>query len=466
MSPQLRTEALLTKLERVEQRSRRDPGTVFNNVGYILDLELLRECYDSLDGTKAVGIDGVNKETYGKNLESNLKELLLKIRRGSYHPQASRITEIPKVSGGTRPLAIACFEDKIVQEAAKRIVERIYEPLFADCSYGFRLGRDCHKALAALGGHLGNWECGAVLEIDLQKYFNTIPHEPLEKMLRAKISDKRFLYLILKLLKAPVLNAAGVAERNKIGSPQGSILSPVISNVYLHHVLDTWFGWVNTSQFGRSAHMVRYADDAVFTFRSISDAERFKKLMETRLTEYGIKLHEGKTVAMLSGRREAERHEKLGLAMPSFTFLGFLHVWGISVNKKTGKRFWRVKRRTCPKRYEKKLSEIKDYVRKNRHRKDLLLRMKRVTQGYLNYFAIKDNQKRVSAFTCEVKRILFKWLNRRSQRRSFEWEQFGRILKRVAFPEACILNKDPFFGSRPNGVSMRKPYALIEPVRF
>ena len=156
---------------------------------------------------------------------------------------------------------MACFEDKVVQEAVKRIIERIYEPLFADSSYGFRPGRDCHKALAALGRHLGEWECGAVLEIDLQKYFNTIPHEPLEKMLRLKISDTRFLYLILKLLKAPILNSAGVAERNKIGSPQGSILSPVISNIYLHHVLDTWFDQLNIGQFWGSAHMVRYADD-------------------------------------------------------------------------------------------------------------------------------------------------------------------------------------------------------------
>ena len=194
--------------------------------------------------------------------------------------------------------------------------------------------------------------------------------------------------------------------------------------------------------------MVRYADDAVFTFRSITDAERFKKQMEIRLAEYGIRLHEDKTVAMLSGRREAERHEKLGLGMPSFSFLGFLHVWGISVNKKTGTRFWRVKRRTCPKRFKKKLSEIKAYIRKNRHSKDLLQRMKRVTQGYLNYFAIKDNHKRISEFICEVERMLFKWMNRRSQRRSFEWKQFKQIQKRIAFPEARIL-KDPFFGSRP-----------------
>ena len=439
---------LYTKLDRVEQRSRQDRGTVFNNLGYLINKEMLWECFDSLDGTKAVGIDGIKKETYRKNLAENLEQLLLKIRQGSYHPQASRIVEIPKASGGTRPLAISCLEDKIVQEAVKRVVERIYEPLFMEASHGFRPRRGCYTALAALGGHLGKWECGAVLEIDLQKYFNSIPHGPLEKMLRAKISDERFLHLIIRLLKAPVLNEKGVAERNEVGSPQGSILSPTISNIYLHHVLDIWFEWINTSQLGGSAAMVRYADDAVFTFRSLAQAERFKKQLEERLIEYGIKLHEGKTAVLPSGRREAERHERAGLRMPTFTFLGFLHVWGISVNGKTGKRFWRVKRRTCPTRLRKKLAGMEGHIRKHRHEKTLLLDVKQVVQGWLNYYAVKDNAKRVSGFTCAVQRMLFKWLNRRSQKRSFEWEQFGRILRKIRFPEGRIL-KDPFFGSRP-----------------
>jgi group II intron reverse transcriptase/maturase len=410
-------------------------------------MEMLRECFDSLDGTKAVGIDGINKEAYRKNLVDNLEQLLLKIRQGSYHPQASRIVEIPKASGGTRPLAISCFEDKIVQEAVKRIVERIYEPLFMDTSHGFRPRRDCHTALAALDRHLWQWECGAVLEIDLQKYFNSIPHGPLEKMLRGKISDERFLRLIIKLLKAPVLNEKEIAERNEIGSPQGSILSPMISNVYLHHVLDTWFDWINTEQFGGSAHIVRYADDAVFTFRSMTEAERFKRQLVERLSEYGIKLHEGKTAVLPSGRNEAARHERAGLRMPTFTFLGFLHVWGASVNGKTGKRFWRVKRRTCPVRFRKKLAGMKDYIRKHRHEKTLLPQVKCVVQGWLNYYAITDNGKRVSAFTCEVKRMLFKWLNRRSQKRSFEWDQFGQILRKTGFPSGHKL-KNPFLSSR------------------
>lgn len=448
MSPHsIGTKTLSTKLDRIESRSRRDRGTVFNNLGYLIDLALLRECYRCLDGNKAVGIDGVSKEEYGKNLESNLQEILLKIRRGSYHPKASRIVEIPKISGGKRPLAISCFEDKIVQEAVKRIVERIFEPLFTDNSYGFRPKRNCHTAIAALDGYLRKWECGAVLEIDLQKYFNSIPHEPLIGMLRGKISDERFLHLIIKMLKAPTLNEAGIEQRNEIGSPQGSILSPVISNIYLHYVLDTWFDWVNESHFGGSAHLVRYADDAVFTFRSISDAERFKRGLVKRLDKYGIKLHEGKTAALPCGKREAERCEKLGLQMRTFTFLGFLHVWGISVNKK-GQRFWRVKRRTCPKRFKSKLSEMKTYIRKHRHKKDLIANITRATQGYLNYFAIMDNGRRITQFIYEVRRLLFKWMNRRSQKRSYNWTRFDRMLQKERFPKPRIL-KNPFFTSKP-----------------
>ena len=152
----LGTKILPTKLDRVEQRSRQDRATVFNNLGHLINLEMLRECFDSLDGSRAVGIDGIKKKTYGESLEINLQQLLIKIRRGSYHPQASRIVEIPKADGGKRPLAIACLEDKIVQEAVKRIMERIYEPQFEESSHGFRPGRDCHTALSALGKHLGN----------------------------------------------------------------------------------------------------------------------------------------------------------------------------------------------------------------------------------------------------------------------------------------------------------------------
>lgn len=451
---QMGSENSYTGLDRIEQRSRQDRDAVFNNLGHQINRDLLEACFHSLDGSKAVGIDNVTKEQYEQNLEENLSQLLVKIRRGSYHPQASRIVEIPKSDGSLRPLAIACLEDKIVQEAVRRIVEAIYEPVFLECSHGFRPGRGCHTALIALDKNLKSQDCEAVLEIDLRKYFNTIPHEPLVEILKSKITDQRFLYLIIKLLKAPTLNEAGIAIRNEVGSPQGSILSPVIANLYLHHVLDTWFAWINESHYGGSAHMVRYADDAVFSFRNIVQAERFRVLLEKRLAKFGISLNEAKTKVLISGQRAAARCKLSGQPMPTFTFLGFLHVWGTSVNRKTGKEFWRVKRHTCPKRFKKKLSEIKADIRKNRHQKDLVARVKRVTQGYLNYFAINDNAKRISQFVNEVKRLLYKYLNRRSQRRSFNWPQFTEILRKENFPDARIL-RNLFFDLRPKGGNPR-----------
>jgi RNA-directed DNA polymerase len=430
---------LQTKLNRVEQKSRQDRGMVFNNLGHLINLEMLETCHHGLDGAKAVGIDGVKKVEYERDLDRNLKELLIKIRQGSYHPKPSRIVEIPKADGSMRPLAISCHEDKIVQEAVKRILERIYEPIFLNCSHGFRPGRSCYTALAALDRPLMNADCGALLEIDLRSYFNTIPHEPLERLLRLKISDNRFLHLIIKLLKAPTLGKDGEVMRNEVGSPQGSILSPVIANLYLHYVLDIWFSWINESEFRGSAQLVRYADDAVFTFRKLEEAQAFRLKLVERLRSWGISLNETKTQVLPSGWQTATRYERHGIKMPSFTFLGFLHVWGKSYNRKRDVWFWRVKRRTCPKRFRKKLAEITSFIRQHRHEKDLLTRILRVVRGYLNYFAINDNLKRCSQFLFEVTRALFKWLNRRSQKRSITWERFTQVLEKISFPRKVRL---------------------------
>ena len=268
---------LNTKLARIEQRSRKDPQAMFNNLGHALDLDFLRACFHSLDARKAVGVDRITKAQYGRKLESNLQELLKKIRNGSYYPQPSRIVEIPKADGNTRPLAISCTEDKIVQEAVRRILERIYEPHFLDCSYGFRPGRNAHQALADLDKRLLKESCRAAVDIDLKKYFNTIPHKPLGKILQKKVKDRRLLYLIIKLLKAPILDKDGKAKRNEVGSPQGSILSPLLANIYLHYVLDEWFIQVNQELLKGTAHMVRYCDDVFFTLGSMEDAVLFHK---------------------------------------------------------------------------------------------------------------------------------------------------------------------------------------------
>jgi RNA-directed DNA polymerase len=426
---------LPTKLDRVERRARADRGSTFNNLGHIVDLEHLRQSYDKLDGSKAVGPDDMTKEKYGKNLDINLNELLLRIRQGSYHPQASRIVEIPKPDGSTRPLAIACFEDKIVQEAVKQVVERIFEPLFLDCSYGFRPKRNAHMALAALDLHLRDqWNCHALLDIDLRKYFNTIPHAQLIQILETKIKDERFMRLIVKMLKAPTLSEDGQEIRNEIGSPQGSILSPLMANIYLHYVLDLWFVKANQEHFGNKAQMVRYADDVVFTFSSMAHAQAASRLIAERLAVGGLTINEAKTQVIECGSQEAAKSARGGRQMPSFMFLGFTHVWGIGTNRKTGQQFWRIKRTTAAKRFRAKVKEVTRMIKKNRHQKILMARVKRIVQGYLNYAAITDNSKRISQFLHVIRRMLFKWLNRRSQKRSFNWNEFNLVLKKIKFP--------------------------------
>ena len=211
-----------TKLESIGKRASLRKDTVFNNVGHVLDLDLLRECYRELDGKKAIGIDGVTKETYGIMLEDNLQDLLERIRRCAYKPRASRLVEIPKEDGSTRPLAISCFEDKIVQMAVTKLLTVIFEPLFLSCSYGYREGVNGHEALRALMKHSNQFSRGATLEIDLRKYFNSIPHDKLLGILREKILDKRFLKLVEKLIRSPVM-INGKAEISQIGCPQGGL---------------------------------------------------------------------------------------------------------------------------------------------------------------------------------------------------------------------------------------------------
>lgn len=230
-------ESWLTKLDRIGELSAENRYLVFNNLGHLITVDMLKEQYWQLDGNKAVGIDKVTKASYGEKLDENLKELIQKIRRGTYKPKPARITEIPKEDGSTRPLAISCVEDKLVQLCVSVILTEIYEPLFLPSSYGYRPGRNCHDALRALNQATYQNPNGAVVEIDIRKYFNTIPHKVLMKLLRAKISDKRFLRLIEVLIKAPIRQ--GKTDMiNTCGCPQGSILSPVLANIYLHHVID------------------------------------------------------------------------------------------------------------------------------------------------------------------------------------------------------------------------------------
>ena len=406
-----------TKLESIGKRARLQKDAVFNNIGHALDLDLLRECYHELDGKKAIGIDGVTKEAYGKKLEGNLQDLLARIRRHAYKPQASRLVEIPKEDGSTRPLAISCFEDKIVQMAATKLLTAIYEPVFLPCSYGYREGVNGHEALRALMKYSNRFHEGATLEIDLRKYFNSIPHDKLLEILEKKITDKRFLKLIMKLIKSPVL-VNGKAELNKLGCPQGSVISPILSNIYLHHVVDSWFDEISKSHLSGETAMVRFADDMVFLFQRSEDADRFYKVLPKRLEKYGLQLHTDKSSLLRSGSWCAKEAEERGERLQTYKFLGFVCYWG---KNRDGKR-WRLKFKSRGDRFTAKLRGLRDYLKKslNQNTEDTIMRVAQVVEGWINYHAISDNQRRVNSFLEESKKEILKWINRKGGKRKNE----------------------------------------------
>ncbi|MGB8000497.1 MAG: reverse transcriptase domain-containing protein, partial [Anaerobacillus sp.] len=331
-----------------------------------------------------------------------------------------------------RPLAISCIEDKLVQLAISDILGRIYEPLFLQCSYGFRPGLSCHDALRALQqSTFRNWK-GAVVEIDIRKYFNTIPHEVLRDLLRNKISDRRFLRLIETLITAPIMEGKQVS-RNQQGCPQGSILSPVLANIYLHHVIDEWFESIKQTHLRGRAELVRYADDMVFTFGVEKEANRFYQVLEKRLGKYGLEMHMDKSQVLPAGHVAALRAHQSGSRLPTFNFLGFTCYWG-----KTRKGYWRLKYTSQKNRFAAKLKGLRNFLWKNlnSNRIQTLKIVIRAIKGWVNYHAISDNRRRVSQFIHRCKRTILRWCNRKGGKRRMSWKRLNRILKEIGYPDS------------------------------
>lgn len=421
-----------TKLERLSERATTQKETVFNNLGHIIDDKLLLQLYHQIKGKKAVGIDGINKEMYGKQLEDNINDLMKRLRKGTYHPKPARIVEIPKEDGSKRPLAISCFDDKLVQSAVSLILTKIYEPLFMPCSFGFRENLGCHDALRALLKL--SYPCwnGAVVEIDICKYFNSIPHKELREILQRKIEDERFLRLIDKLATAPILYGDKI-EANTRGCPAGSILSPILANIYLHEVIDVWFDTIKQSYFRGIAEEVRYADDMIFIFQHYSEAQRFFEVLPKRLNKYGLEMHINKSHLIRSGQNAAEREYRLGKRLPTYSFLGFTVYWGKARNGK----WWRMKLKSRRDRFSGKLKGLKEFLRKQLNTNDTLGVLKlvaSVVRGWLAYHAVSDNERQVRQFVRISKQIIRKWINRRGRKRPMSWDKFNSLMEKINFP--------------------------------
>lgn len=400
--------------------SAKKPEIVFNNLFSHVNVENLRQAFHALDGTKAVGIDGISKTEYAKDLDKNLEDLKSRLHIGTYRPQAKREVLIPKANGKTRPIAISCFEDKLVEGVIGKILESVYESIFIRNSFGFRPKRSQHDAIKASHNILKDDKRPYVVEIDLANFFNTVPHRKLMKILRKRINDDRLLGLIARFLKVDILDQEGTTRQSEVGTPQGSVMSPILSNIFLHYAMDTWFVENYASQ---SAVMVRFADDAIFMFSKEQQAKDFLTALRLRLAEYGLSVNEDKT-AIIDFTKGEEN---------IFNFLGFTFFW----NKSKGWRKISLVIKTQRDRLVRKTKEYTEWIKLSRSRmkrKELWSLTAAKLRGHYEYYGYFCNRGKLMLFYRSVIGDLFKWLNRRSQKKSFTWPQFKQMLKSEPLP--------------------------------
>lgn len=393
-----------------ERRRREVVGSLFHH----LSVDNLRRAFRELDGSRAVGVDGVTKQQYQVKLEDNLRALHHTIRCGGWRPRPSREVLIPKPQGGTRPLAVGCLEDKIVQTLTARILEAVYEPLFHRHSYGFRRGKSAHQALGRLYSVVrSRREKCVVVEMDIEKFFNSVDHEWLLQKLKLKIADQHFLRLIARMLRGSILHEDGSLAETERGTPQGSPVSPMLANICLHHLLDEWFD----AEYASRGEFVRYADDAVFVFTDEDTAHSFQATLLLRLQEAGLSLNIAKSAIV-----PFSSHSPKGV----ISFLGFDFYWG---KDRQGGRLLKLK--TAAKRLHRSMQAFTDWVKATRAKKplkQLWADARARLSGHFNYFGVRFNGAKLSHFRFVCIGSLFKWLNRRSQKRSFSWKQFERKL--------------------------------------
>ena len=393
---------------------------VFNNLLTHINVMTLREAFKALDGSKALGIDHISKSSYGEKLEENLEDLTSRIHLGTYKPQPKREVLIPKSNGDMRPLAIGCFEDKLVEWAVSKVLENAYEPLFIRNSFGFRPAKSAHQAIKACYCSLKNNQRPHVVEIDFSNFFNTIPHRKMMKILGKRISDRRFKGLIGRLLEVAIQDDTGKLEPTETGTPQGSIASPILANIYLHEVLDQWF-LENHASYNNI--IVRYADDAVFFFKDENVAKNFLKQLNDRINTFGLSLNKDKT--RIIDFRNTERNQ--------YDFLGFTFYWGQTVRYKR-----QLSIKTQKKKLHKKLQEFDQWVKEVRcelKTSEIWELAKAKLTGHYQYFGYWMNRPKLNHFYWEAVKSLFRWLNRRSQKRSYSWEGFEERLKQFPLPK-------------------------------
>jgi group II intron reverse transcriptase/maturase len=426
-----------TKQQRLAELAKQSPPMGFTSLAYLRDSDWLHEAYQRTRKDGAAGVDGQTAAGYEQDLEANLRSLLDRAKSGTYRAPPVRRVHIPKGGSATetRPSGIPTLEDKVLQRAVAMLLEPIYEQDFYDCSFGFRPGRSAHQALAALWKQAMDSHGGWILEVDIRKFFDTLDHAHLRAFLQHRVRDGVLNRLIGKWLQAGVMED-GTVTFPTAGSPQGGVISPVLSNVYLHYVLDDWFEREVKPRLRGRAYLIRYADDLVMGFTHEEDAHRVLAVLPRRCGKYGLAIHPDKTRLIPFQQPPATACGKgAGPGEPpgTFTLLGFTHYWGRSL-----RGHWVVKRKTASSRLSRALRSIALWCRMNRHRPvgEQQQTLSQKIRGHCAYYGITGNSHALSWFRLGVVRCWRKWLNRRNRERKLDWDLFNRLLERYPLPQA------------------------------
>jgi len=424
------------KLSLISERAMREPETQFTSLAHLLNSSFLKDCYKSLNRNKAVGIDNVSWAKYGENLEGNLEKLVGKMKAKKYKPIPAKRVYIPKNETEKRPLGISAIENKIVESGIKHILESIYEQDFYDFSYGFRPKRSCHQALSKVDSLIMNNKVNHIVEADIKGFFDNVPHIELMKFLEKRIKDTSILHLIGLFLKAGYIDD-GLLVTSEKGTPQGSILSPILANIYLHYVLDDWFEKVVKGHINGFCDIVRYADDFICVVQYANESIRVEKALKNRFNKYGLELHPIKSRTISFGRYEQENAKRQKRRTNTFDFLGFTHFCD-----KTRSGTFKLGRKTSRKKFKSKMKEMNIWLKSIRNvqqLKDWWKILQSKIRGHFQYYGISGNYVSISKYYQLTVRLTKKWINRRSQKQSMNWEQFNQYLAKYSLPKPKIM---------------------------
>lgn len=429
------------RLSLITEHARGNPGLQFTSLAHLLNKEFLRDCHNSLNRNKAEGIDKVSWTEYNEKLEENLTGLVDRLKRKAYKPLPARRVYIPKNATEKRPLGISAHENKIVEKGVKLILESIYEADFLPCSHGFRPGRSCHQALERLGAAINGGPVNHVVEADIKGFFDNVSHEMLLCFLRRRIADRSLLLLIERFLKAGYIDD-GLLVRTDEGTPQGSILSPLLANIFLHYVLDEWFETEVRSRATGYCELIRYADDFVCLTQRAEDAGRIFEDLKRRFAEHKLQIHPDKSRRLSFGRFESENARNAGRKPNTFDFLGLTHYCD-----KTRKGKFKVGRKTSRKKFNAKCKALNEWLKSKRNAaqtKDWWETLGAKLRGHYQYYGVSENFRGILSFYKRAKYLVRKWLNRRSQKGRMGWDSFERYLEKYPLPKPRITHS--FYG--------------------